>query len=286
MISRLHNKSKSSADVSNRLGKIVGLGPEGGNMAGRLSGKVALITGGAGGCGLAASELFAAEGAKVGIVDLPSSPGADVAKKLNEAGHEAVFAPADVSDAAQVASAVEKIIGAFGPITVLMNHAGTLAAGPFLETSEEEWDRLMAINVKSMFLVSKAVLPSMINAGGGSIISTSSISGVVGTPMEVLYCTTKGACHMFARALAVEFRDRNIRSNAICPGFIATAHGRKELAVLQSFGVDVSEDAIKTAQGRLCLPSEVASAALFLASDEASFINGAHIFADNGYTAI
>jgi NAD(P)-dependent dehydrogenase (short-subunit alcohol dehydrogenase family) len=144
----------------------------------------------------------------------------------------------------------------------------------------------MAINVKSMFLVSKAVLPSMISAGGGSIISTSSISGVVGTPMEVLYCTTKGACHMFARALAVEFRDRNIRSNAICPGFIATAHGRKELAVLQSFGVDVSEDAIKTAQGRLCLPSEVASAALFLASDEASFINGAHIFADNGYTAI
>ncbi len=111
-------------------------------------------------------------------------------------------------------------------------------------------------------LVSKAVLPGMIAAGGGSIINTSSISAVVGTPMEVLYCTSKGACHMFSRALAVEFRDRNIRSNAICPGFIATAHGLKEIQILKSFGVDVSEEAIKLAQGRLCQPSEVAAAAL------------------------
>lgn len=252
----------------------------------RLEGRTALITGGAGGCGLAASELFAREGARVGIVDLPRSEGAALAERLRAEGHQAVFAPADVSDAKQVSQAVAQVHAAFGPITVLMNHAGILAALPFLETSEEEWDRIMAVNVKSMFLVTKAVLPGMIAAGGGSIVSTSSISGVVGTPMEVLYCTSKGACHMFARAIAVEFRDRNIRSNAICPGFIATAHGLREIDLLQKHGVDVSESMIAAAQGRLCRPEEVASAALFLASDEASFVNGAHLFADNAYTAI
>ncbi|MFJ1294364.1 SDR family NAD(P)-dependent oxidoreductase [Paracoccus yeei] len=255
-------------------------------MTGRLQGKTALITGGAGGCGLAASERFAAEGARVGIVDLPASQGEAVAQRLRDAGHQAIFAPADVSDAAQVAGAVAAVEAAFGPVTVLMNHAGILAALPFLDTSEEEWDRVMAVNVKSMFLVTKAVLPSMIAAGGGSVICTSSISAVVGTPMEVLYCTSKGACHMFARALAVEFRDRGIRANAICPGFIATAHGLREIEMLGKQGVDVSESMIAAAQGRLCRPEEVASAALFLASDDASFVNGAHLFADNGYTAI
>lgn len=255
-------------------------------MTGRLAGKTALITGGAGGCGLAASQLFAREGAKVGILDLPSSNGAEVAEDINSNGGSAYFAACDVSDSAQVQNAVQVVTRELGTITVLMNHAGILSVGPFLETSETEWERIMAVNVKSMFLVTKAVLPGMIAAGHGSIVSTSSISGVVGTPMEVLYCTSKGACHMFARAIAVEFRDRNIRSNAICPGFIATAHGQREIRDLSKFGVDVSEDAIKAAQGRLCTPEEVASAALFLASDDASFVNGAHLFADNAYTAI
>lgn len=255
-------------------------------MAQRLAGKTALITGGAGGCGLAASQLFAREGAKVGILDLPSSDGAKVAEDINRNGGSAYFTACDVSDAEQVHNAVQAVTRELGTITVLMNHAGILSVGPFLETSETEWDRIMAVNVKSMFLVTKAVLPGMIAAGHGSIVSTSSISAVVGTPMEVLYCTSKGACHMFARAIAVEFRDRNIRSNAICPGFIATAHGQREIRDLSKFGVDVSEDAIKAAQGRLCSPEEVASAALFLASDDAGFVNGAHLFADNAYTAI
>ena len=253
---------------------------------GRLQGKVALITGGAGGCGLAASELFAAQGAKVAMLDLPTSQGEAVAARINAAGGEALFLPADVSVADQVQQAVREAQAAFGPTTVLMNHAGIIAAGPFLDTTEADWDRLMSVNVKSMFLVTKAVLPGMLAAGGGSIICTSSISAVVGTPMEVLYCTTKGACHMFARALAVEYRDRNIRSNAICPGFIGTAHGRRELDLLRGLGVDASDEAIKTMQGRLCDPAEVASAALFLASDDASFVSGSHLFVDNAYTAM
>ena len=253
---------------------------------GRLTGKVALISGGAGGCGLAVSQLFEREGAKVAIMDLPTSQGEAVAEQINAAGGVACFLPADVSVADQVNRAVGQAEERFGAITVLMNHAGTISAGPFLETSEADWDRLMSINVKSMFLVTKAVLPGMIEAGGGSIICTSSISGVVGTPMEVLYCTTKGACHMFSRAISVEYRDRNIRSNAICPGFISTAHGQRELDLLRRFGVDASDEAIGAMQGRLCEPGEVASAALFLASDDSSFVNGTHLFVDNGYTAL
>lgn len=255
-------------------------------MSGRLEGKVALISGGAGGCGLAASELFAREGAKVGIIDLPRSEGEAVAARLRSQGHAAAFAAADVSDEAQVQAAVAALSDALGAATVLFNHAGTIVIKPFLETTVEEWDRLMAINVRSMFLVTRAVLPQMIAAGGGSIVCTSSISAVAGTPMEVLYDTTKGACHMFARAIAVEFRDRNVRCNAVCPGFIQTAHGRRELDGLTRYGVDVSEAAIAAQQGRMCRPDEVAKAALYLASDDASFVTGAHLFVDNGFTAI
>lgn len=252
----------------------------------RLDGKVAIISGGAGGCGLAASELFAARGAAVGIVDLASSDGAEVAERIRAAGGRAVFAAADVSQEEAVTAAVGSIEGALGPATVLFNHAGTITIKPFLETSLAEWDRLMAINVRSMFLMTRAVLPQMIAAGGGSIVCTSSISAQVATPMEVLYNTTKGACHMFARAIAIEFRDRNIRCNAVCPGFIATAHGRREVEELSRYGVDVSDAAIAAQQGRMCRPEEVAQAALFLASDDASFVSGTHLFVDNGFTAI
>lgn len=254
-------------------------------MTGRLAGKVALISGGATGMGGASSRLFAAEGAKVGIVDLNLAAAEATAADIRAAGGQAMAVQADVSVSAQVTIAVAAVSAAFGPITVLFNHAGTIVIKPFLETTEEEWDRLHAINVRSMFLMTKSVLPQMISAGGGSIVCTSSISAVAGTPMEVLYDTTKGACHMFARAIAVEFRDRGIRCNAVCPGFIETPHGLREVRDLQALGVDVSEAAIAVAQGRIGRAEEVAQAALFLASDEASFVNGTHLFVDNGFTA-
>lgn len=255
-------------------------------MAGRLDGKIALVSGGAGGCGLAASELFAREGAAVGIVDLPHSQGEAVAARLRGEGYRAAFAPADVSDETQVNRAVQVISGALGPITVLFNHAGTIVIRPFLETTVDDWDRLMAVNVRSMFLMTRAVLPQMIAAGGGAIVCTSSISAVAATPMEVLYNATKGACHMFARSIAVEFRDRNIRCNAVCPGFIQTPHGQREVEELTRYGVDVSEAAIAAQQGRMCRPDEVAKAALYLASDDASFVSGTHLFVDNCFTAV
>ena len=254
-------------------------------MADRLAGKVAIVSGGAPGMGGASSKLFAAEGAKVAIIDRNEEASAAMVAEITAAGGQAMYAIADVSKAEQVIAAVAKVEAAWGAVTVLFNHAGTIVIKPFLETTEEEWDWLHDVNVKSMFLMTKAVLPKMIAAGGGSIVCTSSISAIAATPMEVLYDTTKGAVHMFARAIAVEFRDKNIRCNAVCPGFVRTPHGLREVKDLNALGVDVSDASLAAQQGRICEPEEVARAALFLASDEASFINGTHLFVDNGFTA-
>ena len=255
-------------------------------MAGRLAGKVAIISGGASGCGAAAARLFAAEGAAVGIIDRNLELGTALALDLSAQGFRVAFAGADVSVAASVARAVATITFALGTPNVLFNHAGTITIKPFLETTEAEWDGLFAINVKSMYLMTRAVLPGMIAAGGGSIVCTSSISAVYATPNEVLYDATKAACHMFSRAIAVEFRDRGIRCNAVCPGFIETPHGKREVAELSALGVDVSEAAIRAAQGRLGRPEDVARAALYLASDDAEFVTGTQLFVDGGFSAV
>lgn len=255
-------------------------------MAQRLAQKVAIISGGASGCGAAAARLFAAEGAAVGIIDRDKARGAELARDLTAMGYKAVFAAADVSNKREVEAAVASVHAALGNANVLFNHAGTIVIKPFLETEEKDWDFLFDVNVKSMYLVTRAVLPQMLAAGGGAIVCTSSISAVYATPNEVLYDATKGACHMFARAIAVEFRDRGIRCNAVCPGFIDTPHGQREVRELTALGVDVSDAAIKAAQGRFGQPEDIARAALYLASDEASFVNGANLFVDGGFSAV
>ncbi|RWU21170.1 oxidoreductase [Pseudomonas alkylphenolica] len=252
----------------------------------RLYGKVAIISGGAGGCGEAASRLFAREGAHVAIIDRNVEAAQALATQIEREGGRAIGLGADVSQADEVEAAVAASLAALGPTDVLFNHAGTLIVKPFLEVQEAEWDWLMAVNVKSMFLMTRAVLPQMLAKGKGSIVCTSSISAQYATPGEVVYNASKGACQMFARAIAVEFRDRGIRCNAVAPGFIRTDHGMRELRDLQAMGVNASEADIAQQQGRLCEPEEVARAALFLASDEASFVSGAHLFVDNGFSSV
>lgn len=236
--------------------------------------------------GGAASKLFAEEGAAVGIIDRNVEAGQALADELMAAGHKVIFAEADVSKTDQVEAAVAKVRDELGPVNVLFNHAGTIVIKPFLETTDEEWDDLFAINVRSQFLMTRAVLPMMIEQGKGSIVCTSSISAVVATPTEVLYDSTKGAVHMFSRAIAVEFRDQGIRCNAVCPGFIDTPHGQREVEGLTKYGIDVSDEAIKEQQGRMGVPEDIARAALYLASDESDFVNGTHLFVDNAFTAV
>ena len=255
-------------------------------MGDRLAGKVAIVSGGATGCGAAAVRLLAAEGAAVGIIARNVEAGQALAEELGLAGLRVCFAAADVSKGVEVSAAVAAVADALGPVNVLFNHAGTIVIKPFLETEEADWDFLFDVNVKSMYLMTRAVLPMMLAQGKGAIVCTSSISAVYGTPMEVLYDATKGACHMFARAIAVEFRDRGIRCNAVCPGFIETPHGMREVAALSALGVDVSEAAIRAAQGRMGRPEDIARAALYLASDDAEFVNGHQLFVDNGFSAV
>ena len=176
-------------------------------MGDRLAGKVAIVSGGATGCGAAAVRLFAAEGAAVGIIDRNVGAGQALTDELGSAGFRVMFAAADVSRKAEVTAAVAAVAAGLGPVNVLFNHAGTIVIKPFLETDEADWDMLFDVNVKSMYLMTRAVLPMMLAQGKGAIVCTSSISAVYGTPNEVLYDATKGACHMFARAIAVEFRD-------------------------------------------------------------------------------
>lgn len=251
-------------------------------MAGRLAGWNAVISGGATGAGGAGAELYAAEGAHVAIIDKNAAAADRTAARIIERGGKAFVAIADVSKNVEVTNAAERILEVFGGrVDTLWNHAGTVVVGDFLETTEDQWDWMMAVNVKSMFLVSRAFIPAMLKAKRGSIVNTSSISAVAGTEKEVLYCTSKGACHMFTRALAIEYRSAGLRCNAVCPGFVRTPHGLRELDELRRMGVDVSESDIVRLQGRICEPEEVAKAALFLASDDASFVNGETMFVDN-----
>ena len=251
----------------------------------RLHGRKALITGGAGGMGRAAALLFAAEGAEVAILDIAGDAGRDTAAAIRDAGGVAHFFEVDASDSAQVARAVDAATMSLGRVDVLFSHAGTIIVKPLHETTDAEFDRLMAVNVRSAFLACRAVLPGMMAQKRGSIVITSSIGGEKGFALESVYCMTKGAVLQLARSIAAEYREHGIRCNALCPGFVRTAHGLREIAELDRLGQTWEESGLVTTQQRICEPEEVAAAALFLASDEASFVNGAALYVDNGWYA-
>jgi NAD(P)-dependent dehydrogenase (short-subunit alcohol dehydrogenase family) len=247
----------------------------------RFAGRHVLVSGGADGVGAEASRLFAAEGGRVSIVDIQGAKAEALATELQGAGAEAIGIAADVGDEAAVARAVAAAQARFGTVDVLYNHAGRAIVKPFHETTTEEWMGLFATNVHSMFFMTRALIPGMLAKGKGVIVNTSSVNALLATPMEVPYCATKGACHTFTKAIATEYRDQNIRCNAVCPGFIRTGHGLREIEGLRRYGVSVSEADIRDMQGRICEPIEIARAALFLASDDASFINGETLIVDN-----
>ncbi|MEM8975021.1 MAG: SDR family oxidoreductase [Pseudomonadota bacterium] len=251
--------------------------------SGRLSGKTAVITGGAAGIGRASSLMFASEGARVFIIDINEEAARETVEMIAAAGGSAHFFHADVSKADQVDRAFDAIKSEIGTYDVLFNHAGTIIVKPLHESTEEDYDRLMDINVRSAFLVCRRALPEMVANGGGNVVITASIASELGYALESLYCMTKGAVLQLSRTIAVEYREKGIRCNAVCPGFVKTAHGLREIAELDAAGQTWEDGDLAATQGRICEPEEVASAALFLASDESSFVNGMALYVDNGW---
>ncbi len=255
------------------------------NGAGRLEGKIAVISGGAAGMGRTTALAFANEGATVAIFDIQKEAGEEVVQIIRANGGSAEFIETDVTDASQVDAAFDRVNEVFGGYNVLFNHAGTIIVKPLHESTEEDYDRLMDINVRSAFLVCRRAVREMSENGGGSIVITGSIASELGYPLESLYCMTKGAVLQLARTISAEYRDNGIRCNAVCPGFVKTAHGLREISELDIAGQAWEEGALAEAQGRICEPEEVAAAVVFLASDEASFITGNALYVDNGWYA-
>jgi NAD(P)-dependent dehydrogenase (short-subunit alcohol dehydrogenase family) len=252
----------------------------------KLIGRSVLVSGGANGVGNASVRLFAEHGAKVAVIDRDETAGSALATELCDAGHDVFFETADVSQPADAERAVRATLERFGRVDVLFNHAGIIIVKPFLDFTIEEWDELMDNNAKSAFLMTRLVLPGMLEQGSGVIINTSSTGVRAGTHLEAVYCASKAAMNQLARLIAVEYRDRGIRCNTICPSFIRTRHGAHEIEQLRNYGIFASERDVNIMQGRICEPEEVAAVALFLACDDSSFVNGAEIFVDNTFTAV
>lgn len=247
----------------------------------RLKNKVAIITGGGSGIGRATCLLFAREGAKVVVADYVAESGNETVRQIKAAGGEAVFVQADVSKSADVQNMIGATVRNYGRVDVLFNNAGIEGPSSKLANlKEEDWDRVIAIDLTSVFLGIKYAIQEMLKQGGGVILSTASVAGMVGFPGSGAYAAAKAGVINLTRLAALEYAEKNIRVNCICPGVIETP------MVDRVVGERPRERIVRTEpMGRLGRPEEIANAALFLASDESSFATGAPFIIDGGYVA-
>ncbi|CDY75647.1 3-oxoacyl-[acyl-carrier protein] reductase [Caballeronia glathei] len=248
----------------------------------QLCGKVALVTGGNAGIGKETAHLFAREGAKVVVAARREAEGEQVVSDIRSAGGEAIFVRTDVTRAEDCANAVELAVQTFGKIDVAFNNAGVLAFGKTVaEVDEAEWDHVLDVNLKGVFLSMKYVIPAMLKAGGGSIINMSSVGGLVGSPLGIAaYHASKHGVLGLTKAAALEYAPQKIRVNAVCPGASTS-----EMTDTWFAGSSLREAFIERHPlGRLGEPGDSARATLFLASDASSFITGAALPVDGGYS--
>jgi NAD(P)-dependent dehydrogenase (short-subunit alcohol dehydrogenase family) len=252
---------------------------------GRVEGKACVVTGAGSGIGKAIAERLAEEGGRVICVDLNGDTATQTADGIRSAGGIAEAVSADVSDPAQVNAFIERCVDAHGRIDVLVNNAGVNIPGVFHEVTDAVIDRTLNVNVKGAMYGSRAAIPHMLRNGGGSIVNMSSVNGLVSEPFLAVYSASKGAVVMLTRGIALDYARQGIRCNAICPGWVDTPINYAHAEMLG--GLQKVYDSIRSFQpiGRPGLPIEIAHLALFLASDEASFITGAIISADGGMTA-
>lgn len=251
----------------------------------RLEGKVALITGGTSGIGSATAIRFAAEGAAVAITGRNVERGEQVVKDIAEKGGDAIFIRSDVRSAADCRQAVEQTLERFGQIDVLFNNAGVFHPKTIPDCSEEEWDETIDSSLKGAFLMSKYVLPSMIERGSGSIIHTSSGWGVLGGDKAAAYCAAKGGLIIMAKAMAIDHGPDGIRVNCVCPGDVLTPMLPDDAAKRGMAWDDYAAGAAKRPLGRIGTADDIANAVLYLASDESSFVTGDALVVDGGGVA-
>ena len=248
----------------------------------RLEGKVAFISGGARGMGAAEVRLFAAEGASVAFGDVLEAEGQALAGEIHDSGGQALFVTLDVTSAAQWQQAIDATVARFGRLDILVNNAGVRGAGLVEDVSVEEWDRVMNINAKGVFLGTKTALPALRRSGGGSIVNISSQLGLVGVDnSSSQYQASKGAVRIFTKATAIQYAGEGIRANSVHPGPVATPMTEGGRSDPQRYNTTVSRIPL----GRYGQPEDVAYGVLFLASDESSFMTGSELVIDGGWTA-
>ena len=250
---------------------------------GRFDGRTVVVTGAGHGIGRASAMRFASEGARVAIVDIRSEEAHRVAEECVSAGFAARAYEADVADPHQVEALVATIAKDFERIDVLHSHAGRLRAGTVGETDLEEWNRTLAVNVTSMFLMVRAVVPIMQSRDGGAIVTTGSISGLFGEPALAVYTASKAAVVNLTRSLAIDYARTGIRVNCVCPGWVDTGFNNPQFEHDGLSEEEIAELIDRTVpMGRQGLPEEMAAAVAFLASDDASYITGQTLVVDGG----
>jgi cyclopentanol dehydrogenase len=248
----------------------------------RLAGKVALISGGARGQGAAETRLFVREGAAVVFGDVLDDDGKKIEAEIRATGGQATYVHLDVTREADWRAAVTTAVQTYGRLSVLVNNAGILFRAKIEDTSEADWDRIMAVNVKGVFLGTKAAIPAMRKAGGGSIINISSTAGLVGSPGgTAAYTATKGAVRLFTKSTAIQHAREGIRCNSVHPGPIATDMIKDVLADQKAWEGRLR----RLPMGRAGTADEVAYGVLYLASDESSYVTGSELVIDGGTTA-
>lgn len=248
----------------------------------RLENKNAIVTGGAGGIGRATALAFAAEGAKVAVVDLRADAAEAVVEEIRAAGGTAVAIAADVSNEDDIQRIIATTVEEFGGVNVVFNNAGIIRRTTAVETTSEEWDRVFGVNVKSIFLMSKHVVPIMAANGGGSIVNTGSGWGLKGGGQAISYCASKGAVVNMTRALAIDHGPQGIRVNSVNPGDVNTGMLLEEARQLSQDANAFLAESADRPLGRMGQPSEIAAAVVWLASDDSSYVTGSALVVDGG----